>query len=79
MSTTVSLTGHFEISEDSVLIAEGTIISGAVMPTIQPRSTGSEAASIQLSKNDVYQALRIRGYEYGPNFQVVEKVCPESK
>ncbi len=70
--------GHFEISENNILLVEGQLFEGA--SNLQLLNTHSSQKPLKsLCSHDIYQALRIRSYDYGPNFQGLESYDTESK
>ncbi|XP_064637682.1 fatty acid synthase-like isoform X2 [Lineus longissimus] len=64
-------TGEFEVMESGTVAASGKIspLEGPVNRF--PVHVGGEEAVdlIQLSSEDIYKELRLRGYDYGPTFQ----------
>ena len=60
--------GHFEISEENKILAEGLIGEGTGILGDIKRQTAENGLSV-LQADDIYTALRIRGYDYGPQFQ----------
>ena len=65
--------GEFEVCENGTQVVTGSVSAPdepsprVPVLTSQPASTDSQL--IQLTGNDVYKELRLRGYEYGPTFQ----------
>uniref|UniRef100_A0A4X2LHQ6 Fatty acid synthase n=1 Tax=Vombatus ursinus TaxID=29139 RepID=A0A4X2LHQ6_VOMUR len=64
----------FEVSDNRTLIVSGKVYHweepDASIFSYEPgRSPAASAAKFSLSKADVYKELRLRGYDYGPNFQ----------
>ncbi|XP_074080916.1 fatty acid synthase [Macrotis lagotis] len=64
----------FEVSDNGTLIVNGKVYyweePDASIFDYQPGlSPAASTAQFSLSKADVYKELRLRGYDYGPNFQ----------
>jgi fatty acid synthase len=66
-------TGKFEICEHGALVASGTVRAAAddkLQPELNgPVSGDSKTGSLNLSPDDIYKELRLRGYDYGPTFR----------
>jgi fatty acid synthase len=66
------VSGRFEISENESIVATGTVSVGKPLLHQDAEGQGEVStteAGIKLSAKDIYQELRLRGYEYGPTFQ----------
>lgn len=69
-------TGKFEICENDAQVVSGTIFSpeGQFLDRDQYSAVKNilnktESLEFQLTKEEVYKELRLRGYDYGPTFQ----------
>ncbi|GFQ85261.1 fatty acid synthase, partial [Trichonephila clavata] len=63
----------FEISEGNSIVCTGRV---NVLQEIEKKDLAQcckeeDVKSLPLDANDVYKELKLRGYEYGPNFQVI--------
>jgi fatty acid synthase len=69
-------TGEFEVLESGTVAASGKVnpLDGPVnrFPLHENQDNGEDL--IQLSAEDVYKELRLRGYDYGPTFQGIVSV-----
>ncbi|CAH1774053.1 unnamed protein product [Owenia fusiformis] len=61
-------TGHFEVYNSGALAASGAIRVKEGDEDISYNSPMTES-ELNMNKEDVYKELRLRGYEYGPEFQ----------
>ncbi|XP_054762953.2 fatty acid synthase-like [Lytechinus pictus] len=65
----------FEVGDGDQLAVSGKIfIPDSPLAERAPAGGSALAGSIVLEKGDVYKELRLRGYEYGPEFQGIIKV-----
>ena len=71
-SIELSSTGHFVITEDKMLLANGHIQVHNVKPTDDSASPATNTEILELSKEDIYQEFRVRGYDYGAQFQSLQ-------
>ena len=60
--------GHFEIIENESLLAEGKI-SKCTETLHELKNRENKEGDIVLQREDIYQELRILGYEYKQKFQ----------
>lgn len=68
--------GRFEVVESGEVVASGTVTAGEALelPAFSPAPPPVDGSWLQ--HGDVYQELRLRGYEYGEMFKTVEAVHP---
>lgn len=69
--------GTFEINESDSLILNGQIerynpIKNSFNKGETKTSVDNENSRFSLNKEDIYKELRVRGYDYGPNFQIIQ-------
>ena len=64
--------GEFEICESGSLVVSGKIHHIEEQIPIKP-SVESEETSYELMSSDVYKELRLRGYDYGPDFRGIHR------
>lgn len=77
-------TGEFEICEgDSLVVSgliyspEGEFLERSLYPAVKESLTKTETTEFQLTREEVYKGLRLRGYDYGPTFQGITR-CSQS-
>ena len=77
-TTIITSKGHFEISEGGTVLAEGTIKEGN--STIEDIPWNPPNGDLNVLKRDeIYQELRIRGYDYGEKFRCLQAFNIKSK
>ncbi|XP_043860025.1 LOW QUALITY PROTEIN: fatty acid synthase [Dromiciops gliroides] len=64
----------FEVSDNGTLIVSGKVYhweepDASIFSTQPGTAPAASTSKFSLSKGDVYKELRLRGYDYGPNFQ----------
>lgn len=66
----------FEVGDGDQLAVSGKILvpDTPLAERTTPAGDSSKAGAIILEKGDVYKELRLRGYEYGPDFQGIIRV-----
>ena len=77
-TTLITSKGHFEISEGNAVLAEGSIEEGTSSIEDVEWKPAENSLDI-LDTNDIYQILRIKGYDYGPRFQCLQAYNIKSK
>ena len=64
--------GEFEICESGSLVVSGKIRQvEEQVPIKSPVESGE--TSYELTSSDVYKELRLRGYDYGPDFRGIHR------
>ncbi|XP_005094185.1 fatty acid synthase [Aplysia californica] len=73
-------TGEFEICENDSLVVSGIIYSPDgqfldrdLYPAVKQIMSQKEVSEFQLTREEVYKSLRLRGYDYGPTFQGIAR------
>lgn len=61
-------TGEFEICEGGALSVSGFITVPSELPT-DPKQLEHTETVYELNSADIYKELRLRGYDYGPDFR----------
>ena len=65
--------GQFEVCENGALVVSGRIYVPnepvLEIPIYERSHLSEENEWLQLTTNDIYKELRLRGYDYGPTFQ----------
>lgn len=64
-----NVTGAFEIIERNSLVAKGKIYEVQNMTFTEPEPSINETTSTFVSGNEIYNEMRVHGYEYGPAFR----------
>lgn len=79
-------TGEFEICEHDALIVsgfvstpEGTFLDRDQYALVREMANKKESTEFDLNREDLYKELRLRGYEYGPDFQGVVRASQSGK
>ena len=69
----VQSSGRFEITDGDNLKCSGIVKTATTKKTISSETNVREnQQSLRLDKKCLYQELRLRGYDYGPEFQRVQ-------
>ncbi|KAI1292128.1 Fatty acid synthase [Halotydeus destructor] len=74
--------GDFSISEGGFVVANGRIsISEGSAPEFEHLvdSLAAREEDIILSQKEVYRELRVRGYDYGPSFQLISEATEDGR
>ncbi|XP_033747566.1 fatty acid synthase-like [Pecten maximus] len=74
----IQVTGCFEISQDDGLVASGIIFPAQDGPTIGTQDVTLPQNPLrslepELTTDDIYKELRLRGYDFGPKFRSIAK------
>ena len=67
------VSGEFEVCESGSKVVSGRVTcpSDSVLQLLPATHTAREDSNlIPLTASDIYKELRLRGYDYGPTFQV---------
>ncbi len=72
-------TGYFELLNKESLLASGRVRGIDATTDSDISTTSSTSDEHSLSSDDIYKELSLRGYNYGPAFQVVESAADNSK
>jgi fatty acid synthase len=80
----MDVTGDFEITESGGLVASGKVSVAAdavVPPVVQPvwSSSSADDFDCDLTLDDIYKELRLRGYDYGETFRGILKADCKGK
>ena len=78
--TVVSPLGHFEITEGNTVLVEGMITEGvANIQNVQLQNNDNGSHHSVLLSKDIYQIIRLRGYDYGPQCQGIQSYNTKSR
>ena len=69
-------TGTFEISESDTLVCSGYI---SMLTSSIDTNDNYHTEEFPLTSSDVYKELRLRGYDYGPDFRGIVRTNIEGK
>ena len=69
-------TGTFEISESDTLVCSGFI---SMLTSSIDTNDNDRTEEFPLTSSDVYKELRLRGYDYGPDFRGIVRTNIEGK
>ena len=64
---------YFEVMQDQTLVMTGYIKPGSPNTPYHTQDDQQDAPSLPLTKDEVYDELRYRGYDFGPNYQVMQQ------
>lgn len=71
--------GMFEITESNSLVASGKVYAVKNVVFCEPPPEVNKDSSTYISGEDIYNELRIHGYEYGPVFRKLVEVSLNGK
>ena len=77
--TILDRSGTFEIAESNSLVASGKIYAVKNVVFFEPPPQINRDSCTYISGEDIYNELRIHGYEYGPAFKKLTEASLNGK